>query len=62
MLGLCVAPPTPPARLGQGQKIVAGSGNTRTEEGGGEKNQASGWERPRQLVFTRAEGNTATSH
>lgn len=44
----------PPARLGRGQKIVAGSHNIRTEEG---KKQPAGLKRPRQFLFSRAEAN-----
>lgn len=49
-----------PARLEQGEQIVAGSHNIRTEGGGGA--QPAGLNCPRQFLFARAEGNTATSH
>lgn len=48
-----------PARLGQGQKTVAGGHNVRSGEG---KQQPAGSMRPPHFLFTRAEGITATSH
>lgn len=50
-----------PARLEQGEQIVAGSHNIRTEGmvGGG---QPAGLNCPRQFLFARSEGNIATSH